>query len=416
VPLGAITGLGGEPGLGKSALTAFFAAAGSRGRYGSPWSSLFISAEDSAERVIKPRLMALDADLARVAFFAITDEHGPRVPTFPEDLPRLRDAIEQTQAQLVVCDPLNAFLDGDVDSHKDQSIRRVLAPLALLAEELQIAVVVVLHTRKEAGGPAVYRLGGSVGYGGAARSVLGFGRNPDDPNGETGAERILAHVKCNWGQLAPTLVYRHEPALVIEGDLEIDTHRLVYVSETDIDPSRVFDGPCDDSSSSDIEDAIVGELTGRARPSLEVKEAVAKRIKCGLRTVERYAGRMHDRGDLVIERVGFPSSSQWSLPVAPPTATPPPSPPGGATAEPPDSRQFRPTIPLSRQSRHTGVLGARVAPVARQGPPSRRPITDRSRATSPRPRSSSPASAGSARRASAGRARHDRRRVPRARP
>jgi RecA-family ATPase len=299
VPLGGITGLGGEPGLGKSALTALYAAEGSLGAHGDPWTTLFVSAEDSASRVIKPRLLALGADCDRVAFFTVRDEHGTQVPTLPDHIPQLRDALERTGARLLVLDPLNAFLGGDVDSHKDQSIRRVLAPLATLAEELHVAVIVVLHTRKQPGGPAVYRLGGSVGYGGAARSVLGFGRDPEDPDGERGHQRVLGHVRCNWGALAGTLVYRHEAATVLDGDVMIDTHQLVYVGESDADPSAVFDVPKDDRGA-DVEEAIAEAIAGGPVKSRDVKTAVMEELGVSSRTVIRAAKRLERAGALVI--------------------------------------------------------------------------------------------------------------------
>ena len=316
VPLGAITGLGGEPGLGKSALTALYAAEGSRGLHGDPWTTLFVSAEDSASRVIKPRLLALDADQARAGFLSIRDEHGTMVPTLPDHIALIRGAMERHRARLLVLDPLNAFLSGDVDSHKDQSIRRVLAPLAALAEELEVAVIVVLHTRKATGGPAVYRLGGSVGYGGAARSVLGFGRDPDDPEGERGAQRVLGHVKCNWGPLAGTLVYRHEALTVIDGDELIDTHRLVYAGESDADPSAAFDAPKGEDRGADVEEAICEALAEGAVKSRDVKTAVSGELGVTAKTVERRAMRMADSGDLVVEEETHAGGrlTMWRLP------------------------------------------------------------------------------------------------------
>jgi hypothetical protein len=324
IPLGAITGLGGVPGDGKSALTALYAAEGSVGRHGDPWVTLFVSAEDSASRVIVPRLIALDADLSRVGFFSIRDELGTRVPTFPGDLAPLRTQVEATGARLVVLDPLNAFLDGDVDSHRDQQIRRVLAPQAQLAIDLHIAILVVLHTRKERGGPAIYRLGGSVGYGGAARSVLGLGRDPDDPEGPDGSRRVLGHVKCNWGPQMVTQIYRHEPAVIEVGDEPIPTHRLVYVGDSDLDAGAVFDGPKGDDRGADCEEAIADRLADGRRMAREVKTEVAAELGVIAKTVERAAMRMRNRGELIVDedaihggKGGDRRVSWWEFPAAP---------------------------------------------------------------------------------------------------
>ena len=52
----------------------------------------------------------------------------------PDDLMAIRQAIVDNDVRLVVFDPLMAFLPDKVNSWKDQSIRRALAPLAKIAE------------------------------------------------------------------------------------------------------------------------------------------------------------------------------------------------------------------------------------------------------------------------------------------
>jgi hypothetical protein len=323
IPRGAITALAGVPGYGKSALTALYAAEGSLGRHGDPWNTLFVSAEDSESRVIVPRLIALDADLTHIGFFSIRDKLGPRVTTFPGDLPLLRTQVEALDARLVVLDPLNAFLDGNIDSHKDQQIRRVLAPLAQLAIELQNAILVVLHTRKERGGPAIYRLGGSVGYGGAARSVLGLGRDPDDPEGPDGPRRVLGHVKCNWGPQMPTQVYRHEAVVIDVGGEAIPTHRLVYVGDSELDAGAVFDGAKLDDRAADCEEAIAERLAVGRRMGREVKTEVASELGVTAKTVERAGMRMRNRAELIVTEEGLKGGKGgdrrvvwWELPAS----------------------------------------------------------------------------------------------------
>src|SRR4051812_39128797 len=46
------------------------------------------------------------------------------------------------------------------------------------------------HLNKSPGGNALYRVGGSIGLVGAARSLLAFGRDPDDPDGERGPKHL----------------------------------------------------------------------------------------------------------------------------------------------------------------------------------------------------------------------------------
>jgi hypothetical protein len=110
---------------------------------------------------------------------------------------------------LVVIDPLMAYLPDHVNSHRDQHIRRAMAPVAALAERLGIALVVLRHLNKTGMGNPLYRGGGSIGLIGAARSGLLVASDPDD---HSRARRILASTKSNLSALPPALAYRLEEA------------------------------------------------------------------------------------------------------------------------------------------------------------------------------------------------------------
>ena len=62
--------------------------------------------------VIVPRLIAADADLSRVHIPRILDSYGERLPLLPDDLGRLQQMITETEAKLVVVDPLMAALSA----------------------------------------------------------------------------------------------------------------------------------------------------------------------------------------------------------------------------------------------------------------------------------------------------------------
>ena len=84
-------------------------------------------------------------------------------------------------------DPLVAFFGSKTDAHRDQDVRRVLAPLAALAESTGAAVVAIRHLNKNVGGNALYRGGGSIGFIAAAGSGLLVAKDPEDD-----ARRVLA--------------------------------------------------------------------------------------------------------------------------------------------------------------------------------------------------------------------------------
>lgn len=207
----------GDPGLGKSSVTLDLAA---RVTTGKPWPDgqhgctpagvVLLSAEDGLGDTIRPRLDAAGADVARVvAVTAIPyrdEESGQtyeRMPALPGDIRHIRLAVETVGAAVLIVDPLMAYLGGDVNSHRDQDVRRALAPLAAMADELGVAVVLVRHNSKSAGNNAIYRGGGSIGIIGAARLAFTFGRDPGDE-----ARVIIACTKANITAIPPSLAYR----------------------------------------------------------------------------------------------------------------------------------------------------------------------------------------------------------------
>jgi hypothetical protein len=105
-------------------------------------------------------------------------------------------------------DVLMAYLSGEVNSHRDQDVRRALHVLAAMADTCGCCVIVLRHLNKATGGNALYRGGGSIGIIGAARAGYMCGLDPDDEAGHT---RVLACVKSNLAALPPALAYRITP-------------------------------------------------------------------------------------------------------------------------------------------------------------------------------------------------------------
>jgi AAA domain len=210
IPAGKVTVLDGDPGTGKSTLTLTIAAKVSTG---SPFPDgarpergdvILLNAEDDIADTIRPRLEAAGADLERC--WVLPDVHPegepPRPPELPADLFLLEDLVKSKGAALVVIDPLMAFLSGQVDSHRDQDVRRVLASLAYMASRTGAAVVIVRHMNKGTGS-ALYRGSGSIGIVGAARAGLLVAPDPDDDS-----RRILAMTKSNLAKMPEALAYR----------------------------------------------------------------------------------------------------------------------------------------------------------------------------------------------------------------
>jgi len=213
-----VTIIDGDPGNGKSTITCDLAARVTRGWHMPPEGGpdaegiagavLILSAEDHLANTIRPRLDAAGADVTKVfALESITVGKEERPPVLPFDLDAIEELIEEKGIVLMIVDPFLAYLDAEIDSHRDQDVRRALARLKKLAEKTNVAIVLIRHFNKFAGAKAMYRGGGSIGITGAARCALVVGRDPDNQD-----RLVLAGVKNNLGPLPASLAYRLTPA------------------------------------------------------------------------------------------------------------------------------------------------------------------------------------------------------------
>ena len=204
IALWRITLLVGRPGEGKSFATCDFTA---RVTTGTPWpdggecpigSVILICAEDDPGDTIRPRLDAHHADCGKVHLLSMVrkfdDDGKPHEIVFTlADAAALEAAlIARPDCKLVVIDPIGSFLGGTTDSHRDNEVRAVLAPVAALAAKYGAAVLVVAHRRKSVGANADEMALGSRAFTGIARTVWHLSRDKENKD-----RRLLLPGKNN---------------------------------------------------------------------------------------------------------------------------------------------------------------------------------------------------------------------------
>jgi hypothetical protein len=269
IPCGMLSVLAGEQGLGKSLLHARWASNLSREQK----SSVLVSAEDSPTHTTKWRLGAAEADQTYIYHAAILPVLGNGKD--PEWLARIREWIATTRAVMLVLDPLNAFLDAQTDSYKDQHVRHVLASIDGVARETGCGIVYVMHLTKATGNNPLQRIAGSVAFTAAARSVVLMAPETD----AQAPERLVAHVKCNVAEKAPTQRWRVNPILIPgqNGARDSRTARLDYLGLSDVDvytllaPREDSDGKSERDEAKEI---IVLMLTSGDCLSSDLERAV----------------------------------------------------------------------------------------------------------------------------------------------
>ncbi len=311
IPLGKVTVLDGDPGLAKSLLSLDLAARVSTGRsmpdgatgdLDGPHGVVILSAEDDAEDTIRPRLDAAGADCRRVVLLAgVKGAQGERAPTIA-DLEALEQVIQQTDAAIAIVDPLMAYIPDERNAHRDQDIRRALAPLATLAARTTAAILVIRHLNKSSSGNPLYRGGGSIGIIGAARSGLLVASDPDDPDK---GRRILVVTKSNLAAMPPALAYHVEapdqtPLIVWEGQTAHSADALLAVRLPDDERSALDEAAA----------FLIDALAETDLPASEVK-AAARQAGIAERTLER----ARHRAGVLARRHGFGRGAvyMWSL-------------------------------------------------------------------------------------------------------
>ena len=160
IPVGKLTLLAGDPGVGKSLLTIDMAARITAGR---PWPDqpdnqlpepgdvIYIGTEDDMADTLRPRLEAAGGDPSR--FYVLTGCADPHKDGWhPLKLPRDRIVVYQMgralpATKLIIIDPLAGFL-ADSDAHTPMRIRGVLRTLMEEMDTFGMAVVAITHLSK----------------------------------------------------------------------------------------------------------------------------------------------------------------------------------------------------------------------------------------------------------------------------
>ena len=203
LPKGMVSIVQGDPKCGKTFMLIDIISRITRGDY-KPLSCekfdvgnvIFQNSDDPIEYSLKERFEKQKADTTRV--FCV-DEKQEKL--YFNSLEKLEKLIEEQKPVLVVIDPIQAYM-GDGDSNSMVQVRNALAPLKILAEQYNVAIVLVQHLKKGNETKAIYKGAGSIDFVGFARSMLMVVKDTGND------ERLFIHTTSNVAKEGHCLSYK----------------------------------------------------------------------------------------------------------------------------------------------------------------------------------------------------------------
>jgi AAA domain len=282
-----VTGL---DGVGKSTILYNKGALATRGKLagkfkGTPVDVVIASCEDHPGSVIRPRLVAAGADLDRVHIVKVRRDGLEGDIALPDDLDAVALEVARVDARLLIVDPLVAHMPLQVDSHKAQHVRSVLAPLARLAEERELAVAAVVHFNGSPSTDVRSRISGSKALRDAARSVLVCGIDPNDES-----RYVLVQDKHSFGPKSTTgRAYRIETKLIEDQGKTRKTSGVVWLGEVEIDSHGLLAGAGDPEERTERDEAgdFLDELLKAGDVAADDVLAEAKKAGIAEKTLRR---------------------------------------------------------------------------------------------------------------------------------
>jgi putative DNA primase/helicase len=313
IALGKLTLLFGDPGVGKSFITIYMASTISTGGAwpdgsgGAPiGTSIILNCEDEVDDTIAVRADKAGADTSKIVVLQSIRrpaEDGRMIErNFTlDDVAHLDDLLRANpDTRAVFIDPVSGYL-SDTDSHKNSEVRGLLAPLAKLASDHRVAVVMVTHMSKGGGGRALYRAMGSLAFIAAARSAWLVTEDKSDPD-----RRLFLPAKNNIGNDRSGLAYR-----IVGGAVQWEAGTV----EQKADEAIEDEAPDKAAGRKPTERTTAArwlwdELSDmQEHPVASIKEATAS-AGMSWRTIQRAA----DEIDVIRHRATFGSGYTWRLP------------------------------------------------------------------------------------------------------
>jgi hypothetical protein len=261
---------------------------------------LLVLAEDDLEKKVLPLLMAAGADIAFVHPLAIRCGENEDALDLPDDLGALQQKMAETQASLVIIDPLLSHVTRKLDAHRDHDMKRLLTPIGKLAQRMNAVIVCVHHTRKDTSGGMKMAGAGSIAFYTTARIVLTMAKLSEE-------EVVLEVVKSNLGPEGARQLLRAE---IVEVLPAIKVPRLTRAGESPVGVAEALSGERKEKETKTLAAAKlildILEEEGEHRQT-ELFDRVAEQTGLSLKTIRNkaYFGILVEEDLVESRKAGF---------------------------------------------------------------------------------------------------------------
>jgi AAA domain len=302
--------------------------------------------EDSYSIDVRPRIEVAGGDVSMVT---VLDGYGFKLP---DHLSSLEDQVRETQAGMIVIDPMGGATSGTTS--EDWNVRPALAGLNELADREGAMVFGVRHISNKAGKRGEGALSGVLGssdWVNVPRSLLAVIHDDIDPN-----TRHLFAITGNRGPAdQPGIQLQVESVVMEEHDTEVARMRMLGESNKDPDEllmaKRAKRTTRSDTARIVMAQVLLNEPGGEMNSDVLDTE-VARRSGLSARTIRNIRMAMNKQGYLRAKPVRQPGSIEVTEWIAVLTHS------GVALASDTDDTPLQ--QPLTPQGSTEGLVGVRV--------------------------------------------------------
>ena len=246
-----------------------------------PGKVLILSGEDDPRKVLRPRLLAAGADLSNVEVVTSESYYSKKGELLTIDSEALKLKIEKMKPDLVINDPLQAFLSPQVQMCNRNEMRGAITPFKSFCAAVNAAGLTVCHTNKKSNVAGRQRLSDSSDLWDLSRCVVMLGYSKAD-------EAVYASVEKNSYAAKPMTTLFEIQGTQVEG---VKTAVAVYKGRTDRrDADFVLQKATRPAATKDAaKDAILAALEASklgSMASTQLQAAVLNEVGCSLATYQ----------------------------------------------------------------------------------------------------------------------------------